>query len=134
MWVVGGEVGLGGPVGMSHDTVRRWHEVGPGTPDSCPVGHVRKCGMPAHMGGSGWAMESSQIVLQLPSILSCSHQSTRHVRKATAAAPTCACCPRGSPSTPAPALLVYSCRTMARRVRQVRRNIGTGRGRWGLAW
>lgn len=46
-------------------------------------------------------------------------QTTRGVRRTTAAAPICACCPRGSPSMPAPAPQVCSFRTTARRARQV---------------
>ena len=48
-----------------------------------------------------------------------SPQITRGVRRTTAAAPTCVCCPRGSPSTPAPAPRAYSFRTTGRRARRV---------------
>lgn len=60
-----------------------------------------------------------------------------------AAAPICACCPRGSPSTPAPAPRACSFRTTARRARQVSRGgaaaglgvcrlLPSGRGSHGL--
>lgn len=70
-------------------------------------------------------------------------QTTRGVRRTTAAAPICACCPRGSPSTPAPAPRGCSFRTTARRARQVSRGgaatslgahrlLPSGRGSHGL--
>lgn len=53
-------------------------------------------------------------------------QSTHSARRTTVAAPTCACCPRGSLSTRAPAPRACSFRTTARRARQVRRGAGRG--------
>lgn len=78
--------------------------------------------------------------------LPCLPQSTHGVRRTMVAAPTCACCPRGSLSTRVPAPLVCSFRTTARRARQVRRGAPAGGSRgaaergqpsswdWGWIW
>lgn len=68
------------------------------------------------------------LTLQLSFFLSCFCQSTLDVKRTMGAAPTCACCPRGSLSIHVLALLACSCRTTERRARQVRWSAGTGRG------
>lgn len=68
------------------------------------------------------------LKLQLSFFLSCFCQSTLDVKRTMGAAPTCACCPRGSLSIRVLALLACSCRTTERRARQVRWSAGTGRG------
>lgn len=68
------------------------------------------------------------LTLQLSFFLSCFWQSTLDVKRTMGAAPTCACCPRGSLSIHVLALLACSCRTTERRARQVRWSAGTGRG------
>lgn len=69
-----------------------------------------------HGGGSRVEGPVLKPFLSLPFL----PQSTHGVRRTMVAAPTCACCPRGSLSTRVPAPLACSFRTTARRARQVR--------------
>lgn len=105
-----------------------------GQRDSCPARHTGRWWAASLFGNELQGSEGvTHLALRFSAILSCFYQSTLGVRKTTVAVLTSACCPQGSLSTRVPARLVCSCRTMARRVRQVRRNTGiAGTGGPGL--
>lgn len=90
------------------------------------LGGGREDAPPGVVCGGGSGVEGP--VLEPSLTPSCLPQSTHGVQRTMAAARTCACCPRGSLSTRAPAPLVCSFRTTARRARQVRRGRRLGAG------